>query len=369
MTRFTKQFLLIAIVINLMASAYAQQTMEQAMVSVDPVIREHFTQTVPILGRLVAKQSGTVGSRIAGSVIEILAQVGDKVTQGQLIALIDNEPLKLQKKLALAQRAEAQARIATARALLELSSQEVKRMSSLQLSASVSQATLEDATQQQNIAFARVREAEVALSSSAASISLADLNLRYAEIIAPFNGTVTAKLTEVGSYLQRGAAVVRLVSDKLLELEADIPGNRLSGLTVGREIDIGLDNGGRHKASVRAVVPEENPSTRTRRVRFHLDSETKQMALAVKQSVTLYVPAGSSREIHSVHKDAVVRRGSDSLVYVVEDNVAKLRSIQTGDAIGNRLEVLKGLVIGDQVVVRGNERLQPDQPVVIAGAL
>jgi RND family efflux transporter MFP subunit len=367
MTRFTKQILTTAIAINLLTvAAYAQQTMEQAMVIVDPVIRQPFTQTVPILGRLVAKQSGTVGSRIAGSVIEILAQVGDKVTRGQLIALIDNEPLKLQKKLALAQRAEAEARIATARALLALSSQEVKRMSSLQLSASVSQATIEDATQQQNIAFARVREAEVALTSSAASISLADLSLHYAKINAPFNGTVTAKLTEVGSYLQRGEAVIRLVSDKLLELEADIPANRLTGLTAGREIDISLDDGSRHTASVRAVVPEENPNTRTRRVRFHLDSETRQMALAVKQSVTLYIPAGVSRQINSVHKDAVVRKGSDNLVYVVENDVAKLKSIQTGDAIGDRLEVLQGLVVGDQVVVRGNERLQPDQPVIIA---
>ncbi len=358
-----KLILLSTLVSSGMSSAVLAQ---QAMVSVDPVVRQPFTQTVPILGRLVAKQSGTVGTRVAGSVVEVLIQVGDKVTQGQLVASIDPEPLKLQKQLAEAQRAEAQTRIATARAQLALASQEVKRMSSLQNSASVSKATLDDANQQQNIAFARVREAEAAVSSSGASINLAELNLRYAQINAPFNGTVTAKLTEVGSYLQRGQPVIELVSDKLLELEADIPSNRLSGLSPGRKIRIRLDPGSQHQASVRAVVPEENPNTRTRRVRFNLDSDTADMTLAVKQSVTLYIPAGADREIFSVHKDAVVRKGSENIVYVVEENIAKLKSIQLGDAIGDRLEVLGGLNEGDLVVIRGNERLRPEQAVTVA---
>jgi len=344
-----------------MTSVFAQE----ALVSVDPVIEQQFTQTVPILGRLVAKQSGTVASRTAGAVSEILVQVGDRVKAGQLIAMIDTEQLSLQKQIAESQRAEAQARISTARAQLVLASQEVKRLSSLKSSASISKAALDDANQEQKIAFARVREAEAAVNSSNAAIRLADLELGYASVTAPFNGTVTDKLTEVGSYLQRGQSVVQLVSDTLLELEADIPGNRLDGLTTGRSIDISLDRGQHYKATVRAIVPEENPKTRTRRVRFNLDIDPNALALAVEQSVTLHIPAGASRKITSVHKDAIIRRGADSIVYVVEDNTAKLRPVRTGDALGERLEVVDGLMVGDLTVVRGNERLLPDQPVTI----
>lgn len=363
MNTAVKIFLPIVPALFLWSSALA----EEALVSVDPVIKQDFSQTVPILGKLIAKQSGIVASRTAGAVEEVLVQVGDQVTQGQLIAVIDAESHKLEKRLAEVQRTEAETRIATARAQLALATQEVKRLSTLESSASVSKAALDDANQQQRIAFAKVHEAEAAVNISDASIRLADLELRYANVTAPFEGTVTAKLTEVGSYLQRGQPVVQLVSDQRLELEADVPGNRLAGLTPGRQIDISLDDGSQYEAIVRAVVPEENPKTRTRRVRFDLDLDPRILALAVQQSVTLHVPAGASREITSVHKDAIIRRGPGSIVYVVKDSVAKLRPVETGAAVGIRLEVLQGLNAGEKVVIRGNERLIPDQTVVVAG--
>jgi len=338
---------------------------QQALVSVDPVVQQQYTQTTPILGRLVAKQSGTVASRIDGSVSDVVVQVGDRVTAGQLIAVIDPAALTLQKALAQREKSQAEARIATARAQLALATQEVKRLSSLKSSAAVSKAVFDDATQQQNIAFARVREAEAELESNSASIAVADLNLKYASIVAPFNGTVTAKLTEVGSFLQRGQAVVQLISDQLLELEADVPAERLGGLTPGRKIDISFNNDDRYRAELRAIVPEENPNTRTRRARFNLDQETQGQALAVQQSVMLHIPSGSDRMISSVHKDAIIHRGSDSFVYVVEKETAKMRKVRVGDSLGNRMEVLSGLALGDLAVVRGNERLRPDQKVSV----
>jgi len=187
---------------------------EAALVTTDPVIKQVFTQTVPIIGRLVTKRSGTVATRIGGSVSAMLVQVGDRVTRDQVVARIDTVALQLRIKLAEAQRAEARARLKTASAQLVLAGQEVERLSGLQNSAAISKAAYDDAGQQQNIAFARVREAEAAISSSSASVSLAELDLSYAEIRVPFDGTITDRLTEEGSYLQRGQAVVQLISDQ-----------------------------------------------------------------------------------------------------------------------------------------------------------
>lgn len=360
---------LLAVATLAMPTAQAQQ----ALVSVDVVVKQQFIQTSVILGRLVARQAGTVGSRIAGTVSEIMAQVGERVSAGQPIAIIDPEPLALQKQLAASQNREAVARVGTARAQLALATQNVKRFSALQSSAAISKATIDDAIQQQQIAFARVKEAEASLGSSAAAVAVADLNLRYANIEAPFDGTVIAKLTEVGSYLQPGQAVVQLISEQLLELEADIPANRLSGLSPGRAIAISLehdnaqDNSNRYQATLRAIVPQEDPNTRTRRGRFNLDDKIRVDKLAAQQSVMLHIPSGRNREIISVHKDAIIRRGADSFVYVVEQDLAEMRKVQIGAASGNRLEVLDGLAIGDLAVIRGNERLQPQQKVAIAG--
>ncbi len=334
-----------------------------ALVTTDAVIREAYTQSIPIIGRLLAKQSGAVTARIAGTVADMRVEVGERVRRGRILAAVEATELELRLTLAQAQNAEARARLEAANAELALAGQEVKRLSTLTDSDAVSRAAYDDALQRRAIAFARAQEANAAIDSSAAAVGLAELDLAHAEILAPFDGVITARLTEVGGYVQRGQAVARIVSDRRLEVEADIPYNRLNGLTPGREVEMRLDNGSSHRANVRAIVPEEDPQTRTRRVRFTTELGADAGLLATEQSVTVLIPAGARRDIVSVHKDAIVQRGADKIVFVVVDGLANMRTIRTGVSSGNRVEVLDGLAPGDLAVVRGNERLQPDQEV------
>ncbi len=341
-------FLLLLVNVLAISASQAQQT----LVTVDPVVRQNYTNTIPILGRLVTVQAGTVAAQIAGAVREIHVRVGDRVKQRQTVVTISDRSARLRKQLLEIQRKEVEARIAVVEAQLELAKQEVNRLSVLTSSAAVSQSQIDDAIQQQNIVAARVLEAKAALNSADAQISLIDLELTYTRVIAPYDGTVIEKFTEVGSYLQQGQPVIRLVADGDLELEADVPADRLEGLTAGRMVQITFDDGSQHQASVRAVVPEENPRTRTRRVRFSLALADNAPALAVDQGVTVLIPAGAEREISSVHKDAVIHGGQGSIVYVVKEGIAKLRPVQLGSSIGNRLEVLQGLTEGDLVVFK-----------------
>ena len=338
---------------------------EPALVSVDAVVEQRFTQTVPILGRLVAKRSSTVASRISGAITEVLVDLGDPVRQGQLLARIDSATLELRKQHANSQLNESRTRLKTAKALLALTSQEVKRLEGLKGSAAVSQALYDDAQQQQNIAYARVSEAEAGISSSKASFDIAELELSYTDIAAPFDGTITEKLTEVGSYLQPGQAVFQIISDRELELEADVPAALLGGLSRDVTVVVELENGSRHKARLRAIIPEENPRTRTRRVRFDTILNENAGILASEQSATVLVPASAARNIITVHKDGVIRRGQDNIVYVAIEGAAEIRVIETGLAVDDRVEILSGLGHGDLVVTRGNERLIPGQPVLI----
>ncbi len=355
------------------SSLYAQQG---ARVSVDAVIAEKFTQTVPILGRLVAKQSGTVAVRISGPVSEILVDLGDVVAVGQVLARLDTTNLELQKKQAEYALIEAQTRLKTVKAQLALAEQEVERLETLKGSAAISQASLDDALQQQIIAYSRVNEAEAGINSSRVSFEIAALANDNAAIRAPFDGTITEKLTEVGNYLQIGQPVFRLISNLRLELEADIPAAQLKGLLPGFIVQIELENGSRHHATMRAIIPEENPRTRTRRVRFEPNLGAGAGDLANEQSVTVYVPIARVREILTVHKDGIIRRGQGDIVYVVvkdaegiKPDSVEIRELKTGYATGSRVEVLSGLGEGEMVVVRGNERLRPGQVVGIAGSL
>ena len=68
-----------------------------------------------------------------------------------------------------------------------------------------------------------------------------------------------------------------------------------------------------------------------------------------------------------MHKDAIIKRRGQDMVFVVEDGTAQPRSVDLGGAVGNRFEVRGGLRDGDQAVVRGNERLKPGDKVRVAG--
>jgi len=119
---------------------------------------------------------------------------------------------------------------------------------------------------------------------------------------------------------------------------------------------------------VRAIVPEENPLTRTRAVRFIPEFNQTDRPLAADQSVTIHVPVGAPRVVLSVHKDAVIKQGDTAMVFVANGEVAEPREITLGEAVGSRYEVLTGLEEGELVVVRGNERLRPGDKVRIDGA-
>ncbi|MDA7962483.1 MAG: efflux RND transporter periplasmic adaptor subunit [Gammaproteobacteria bacterium] len=347
------------------APAAAQRA---SLVTVDAVNAQAFAQTLPVVGRLVAPQMGAATTRVSGTLASMRVRVGEKVEKGQVLASIDTEALELQLALVRARASMASAGLKTAQAELKLAEQEVARLSGLTSSAAVSKAAIDDARQRHAIATAKASEAVAALRARQAEVKLAQLDVKYAEIKAPFAGAVTERFADAGGYLRSGDAVVQLVAASNLELEAAVPAERLGGLDAGAKVEIALDNGSRHRAIARAVVPEEDARTRTRRVRFSVDFGAGAGLLAAEQSATVFIPAGAPREIVSVHKDAIVRRGGDHVVFVVEKDAAAIRSVRVGAESGERIEVLRGLVPGELAVVRGNERLQPGQKVRLANA-
>ena len=322
---------------------------------------------MPVLGRLVPRQAGVVSARVDASVAAFRVEVGDRVVAGQVIAVLDDARLKARRNLVASEVGEALARLATSKAELGLARQELKRLEGLKKSAAFSQARYDDAYQNVVIAKAQVAEAQAAVGSARAELELAEINLRDTEIRAPYDAVVSQRLTEAGAYVRVGDPLVRLIADGSLEIEADVPFRWLSGLVPGTAVAISLDDGSNHTATVRAVVPEENPLTRTRAVRFVPAFDGTERPLAANQSVTVYVPQGTPRTVVSVHKDAVIKRGDDALVFVAKGDVAEARTITLGEAVGSRYEVLAGLREGELVVVRGNERLRSGDKVVIDG--
>ena len=337
-----------------------------ALVQVDAAIIEPLKQTTPVLGRLVARQAGPVAARVHGAVAELHVDVGDRVTAGQVIAVLINDRLVAERDRAAAVLDQRNAQVATAKTEVEKKRQELGRLEELRRSAAFSKARYDDMVKDVAMVEGELAETEAQSRQAQAQLNLANYELRNSVIWAPYGGVVSALHTEVGAYVNVGGNVVTLINDSVLEIEAEVPTERLAGLFPGTPIDVRLDDGTRHSATVRAVVPEENALTRTRVVRFSPQFGQTQKALASNQSVTVLIPIGEQREVLTVHKDAVISSGAGAIVYVVEADTALMRRVQLGEATGNRFIVRSGLEPGDMTVVRGNERLRPGQRVRVS---
>jgi RND family efflux transporter MFP subunit len=336
---------------------------EAMLVRVDTVRQVPLTQTVPVIGRLVAQRRGEVAARINGPIKDFLVEVGDRVRAGQVLAVLHAESLQATRDLYVGRLNEAQAEHGVKKAELTLARQAFDRLERLKKSAAFNQARYDDARQAVAIAQAELRQAESAIVSARADLQNAEINLYNAEVRAPYAGVVTERLTEMGAYVSTGNPVVRMIGDQTLEIEAEVPFQHLSGLAPGIEVRIALDDGTRHTAVVRALLPSENPRTRTRAVRFVPDIGGTIRPLAHEQSVTLQIPIGRDRQVLSVHKDAVINRRGQDMVFVAVGGEAQARPVTLGEAVGNRLEVRKGLGPGERAVVRGNERLKPGDKI------
>jgi len=342
----------------------AQETPQATPVGVDAVIEEPLNQTTPVIGRLVATKSGVVAARTSGPVGEFLVQVGDRISEDQIIAVLVKDALESRRDLWAAEVAKAKAATATSRAELKLREQELKRLHDLEESAAFSQARTDDKSQEVAVAKSAIAEYRAALGVAEANLHLAEIDLYNADIRAPYGGVVTKRHTESGAFVRAGDPLVTIIDDNTLEIDADVPTERIAGLTAGNMVSFQFSNGETGTARVRAVVPDENPLTRTRSVRFTASFDGS-LILAANQSITLQIPIGAPRTIVSVHKDAILNRGGKRLVYIAEEGKAVIRPVLLGEAIGTRFEVMQGLAPGDLAIIRGNERLLPEQAIII----
>jgi len=348
-----------------MATAGAQQA---AVVEVDAVLTEPLAQTVPIIGRLVARQAGDVAARTSGPVAKVEIEVGDRVKKGDVIAQLDASRLRReqQRNKALIDEAEQQIKQATAEATLR--QQELRRIEGLRDSVAFSHGRFEDAQQALIVAQSSVSVAEARVESAQATLALTELDIAWATIRAPYPGVITNVETEAGAWLATGQSVVRLINDQALEIEADVPTERIAGVIAGMVVPVQLDDGSKHSATVRVVIAEENPLSRTRRARFTPVFGTPEKPLAPGQSAMVELPLGPQRDVVTVHKDAIITMGGRTFVYVASNGTANIRPVTTGEAVGARFEVVQGLRPEELVVVRGNERLQPGQSITFDGA-
>lgn len=334
-----------------------------AAVTIDTVERRSVSETVSIFGQVVATRESDVAMRVAGVVSEIGVYVGTQLDEGDMLAVLDRELLELELRSKRAALAEAEAGVEVAQAGLTLAERGFARVEGLRGTSAFSQGQYDDRESAVAQARGSLAQAQARLMNAQVAADRAAYDLERSVLRAPFSGTVLQVMVDPGEYVQVGAPVARVVNIDDLEIEANVPAEYIQALAPGMELRGVRADGAPLPLTVRAVLPTEFSATRTRPVRLTGDMGALDGRVAVGQTLTLEVPRDVPRDVLLVPKDAVTQARGAWSVFVHEDGKAVPREITLGDSFGDRFEVLSGLAAGDEVVVRGNERLRPMQEI------
>ncbi len=313
--------------------------------------KEHpVRRTLRLPGTVESPTVSLVASEVGGVVAEFTVREGQRVEKEEPLARLRTESLELRRTAAQAQLKEAESR-------LKLAERNLERARELFEAKVVSQQQLDDAFYESNAWQGRVEQ----LTADIATINLA---LRQSTIRAPFSGAITRERTQVGAWVGVGDPVVEMMSLDVFEVRVEVPEQYFSGVRTGAAARVifpsvqGLEVSGK----VSAVVPKADSQARTFPLKVRIPNRGGRIGAGMLVEVAL--PSGENHRATVVPKDAVVRRGTQDFVYVLNgDNTVSQVTVETGEGVGAWIEVRSGLSSGQKVVTRGNERLRPGQAV------
>ncbi len=341
-----------------------------------------FVETVLVTGSLVARDEILVGPEIEGlRVVEVLADEGDRVTEGQILARLVSDTVEAQlaqntASLARSEAAIAQARsaIASAEARLEEAANAYERAKPLSKSGFLSDSGMDQRESSRRTTEAAVASARDGLKVAEAEKAQIEAQRREiawrrsrTDIRAPAAGRISRRNARIGGYASGVAdPMFRIVAKGEIELDGEVPETRLSSLREGLTATIESAGGAPVIGTIRLVSPEVDRMTRLGRVRIFIGD---QPGLYVGAFAQARIRTAESRGL-AVPASAVLYGADGPVVQVVVDGRVATRRVKIGLAEGNLIEIRDGLQAGDAVVARSGTFLRDGdavRPVPIAG--
>lgn len=324
-----------------------------APVSVAKVVEEEVKKPVSLVGTARPARKSVISNEVAGIVENLVAEEGVYVKKGDVLAEIRSERISLALEELRHRRNEASSDY-------DLAEKEFRRTRELYEKGIVSARDMDRATSRRDSAQAALLRLENGLRK-------ARYDLRASKIRAPFGGYVTEHHTEVGQWLEVGARVVTLVDIDTMEVTAALPERYLGAVSEGdpAEVSIGSLPGKVFEGKISSIVPDADPRARAFPLKVLLDNGDHLVKSSASSVVRIRI--GESERIKLVPKDAVVTSPRGTAVFVVRDGAAHPVAVRTLESYGGAVHVEGALRAGEDVVVRGNERLMPMQKVRTVG--
>ena len=308
-------------------------TITVANVAVRPVER-----TVSVVGTLAANAQAELASEVEGQVASIDADLGDRVTRGAVLVRVRHD--------------ETEARLREAEASLEKAVADEARARPLRTDGVISTQEYEQVRTALEVARARRDQLRI--------------QVEHADIRAPFDGSVAARLVDAGDYVRSGTVVFRIVQDDPLKFRGEVPEREAPALRAEQGVRITVD-----------AFPGETFVGRLSRIGAAADPAARSLAfeaLVPNADQRLrpgffghgeVVIAANERAL-AVPRNALSSFAGVTKLFVVEEGVAREREVRIGVDLGDGwVEVVQGVAQGKQVATSGLAKLADGTEVVV----
>ena len=307
-------------------------------------------EKVDVVGTLEAKNAAEVKTEYSGTIAEVMVAEWVRVTKGTPLARLDSR--EAEAAVQAARAARLQAEVASTRAAREL-----ERADKLKIAGLATQQGLDDARTAEEAARA-------ALASAAAQLAMAETRLAKSILRSPLDGVVASRSVNVGDYVENMGnpkPIFRIVDNRALELTVTVPSARIASLKVGQPLSFTADAipGREFEGRISFINPVADEASRTVKVKAEIPNPSEQLKSG--QFVKGWISTGTRDRVLVVPRSALqswdpaARQGA---VFVSEGGTAKRRVVETGAVAGDRVEIVKGLSPGDEVVTGGGFNLR-----------
>lgn len=321
-------------------------------------------------GYVVAQRKASVASKATGRLVWLGVQEGSRVRKDEVIARLEDLDVKAAREQAAANVHVARANLAQGEAELKDAQTAMQRSRDLLEQKFVSQASHDVAVARYDKAKAQIISLQAAIAAAAANLRGAEVAVEQTLIRAPFDGVVLTKAANVGdivtpfsSALDAKGAVVTMADMSTLEVEADVSESSLSKVRIGQPVEIQLDAlpDTRFRGEVNRTVPtvDRSKATVMTKIRFVEPDARILPEMSAKAAFLSRDVAESERKaLPALNPAAIAKRDGRDVVFVVRDGRAEESPVETGANLGNLVELRRGPVAGDKVVLRPPAKLK-----------
>src|SRR5580693_3457742 len=373
----------VVIFAGIVAAAYAFRNQKSVVevataAKADPGGREALLNAS---GYVTPRRRATIAAKITGRVTGVFFDEGTRVSEGQLLATLDDADVQKTLNSAKADRDSAQAAIADFRVQLKNAQTELHRADQLQKAGVQTQEQLDIARMNADSLQAKIDLAKAQVAASESRILEAQQAVDNCTIKAPFAGIVVSKDAQVGEMVSPVSAgggftrtgIATIVDMNSNEIEVDVNESYIARVKDGQHVTAILDAypDWEIPSHVRTIIPTADRQKATVKVRISFDKLDPRILPDMGIKVTFLGDAPKPTDTKTAQAAALVPQSAihddagKKVVFLVKDDKLERRAVTLGENRGSDTEIMAGLVVGDTVVVSGPADLRDGQSVAI----